>query len=80
MYTLLLDQDQVQVACGWYGIENKCLSNLGRESLPMTGHLEHIERRRKTILILIFLDRLTLVDRTNRTSVINYRSALSVKF
>jgi hypothetical protein len=68
MYTVLLDQDQVQVGCGWDGIENKCLSNLGRKSLPMIGYLEHIERRRKTTLILIFLDCLTLEDGTNRLS------------
>jgi hypothetical protein len=42
MYTVLLNQDQVQVACGWYGIEKKCLSNLGRKSLPVNAHLEHI--------------------------------------
>jgi len=68
MYTVLSDQDQVQVACGLDGIGNKCLSNLGRKSLPMIGHLEHIERRRKTILILIFFNCLTLEDGTNRLS------------
>ena len=68
MYTVLLDQDQAQVACGLDGIENKCLSNLDRKSLPMIGHLEHTERRRKTLQILIFLDCLTLEDGTNRLS------------
>jgi hypothetical protein len=51
MYTLLLDQDQAQVACGWDGMENKCLSNLSGKSLPIISHLEYIERRRKVILI-----------------------------
>jgi uncharacterized heparinase superfamily protein len=34
----------------------------------MTGHLEHIERHGKTILILIFFNCLTLEDGTNRLS------------
>jgi hypothetical protein len=51
MYTVLLDQDQVQVACSWDGIENKCLSNIGGKSLPMTDHWEHIKTRREIMLI-----------------------------
>jgi hypothetical protein len=82
MYTVLLYQDQVQVACGRDEIGNKCLSNLGRKSLPMIGHLEHIESRRKTVLILIFFNCLTLEDGTNSLfrNVDNKITALTEKF